>query len=147
GRLLGLQREEQDLNGATRSAIRMVALDPLHEEAHRSLMRLYAEQGRLGDAFEQYEICRQVLERELGHGASPETIELLRQLRDVRKSSSKPVQAPSAETANPLIVVAVLGITSPEPGGAEAPGLEAVGAAIAEQGGSLLRRTSNSALG
>ena len=35
---------------AVRAALRLVALDPLREQAHRALMRLYAAQGRRGAA-------------------------------------------------------------------------------------------------
>src|SRR5438105_2112426 len=42
---------------AIQTAVRLLALDPLREETHRTLMRLYARQGRLGDALRQYQAC------------------------------------------------------------------------------------------
>ncbi|MBM3459267.1 MAG: hypothetical protein FJX77_12125, partial [Armatimonadetes bacterium] len=47
-------------------ARRVVALDPLREEAHRELIRLYARCGRISDAVRQYQELEQILRRELG---------------------------------------------------------------------------------
>ena len=58
---------------AIETAQRLLALDPLQEDIHRSLMRLYAGQGRHGDAARQRELCREVLRRELGVSLSAET--------------------------------------------------------------------------
>lgn len=49
---------------------RLVAHEPMHEEGHRRLMRLYAQTGRRGEALRQYEYLRAVLRRELD--AEPE---------------------------------------------------------------------------
>jgi DNA-binding SARP family transcriptional activator len=38
-------------------AERLVVLDPLREDAHRRLIRLYAQQGRRADALRQYDVC------------------------------------------------------------------------------------------
>nr|BFE73025.1 hypothetical protein GCM10020092_063260 [Actinoplanes digitatis] len=47
-------------------ARRMLALEPLHEEAHRALMCFLAEDGRRSAALAQYETCRYLLDEELG---------------------------------------------------------------------------------
>jgi len=47
-------------------ARRLVALDPLSEEAHRYLMRLFAYSGRRSRALAQYQELESLLERELG---------------------------------------------------------------------------------
>lgn len=54
-------------------AQRLLALDPLQEEGHRALMRLYAEAGEIGAALRQYESCRDTLKRELDVAPSAET--------------------------------------------------------------------------
>src|SRR5438105_3709220 len=54
-KLLGHQRAAGDLDAAVQSALRLLALDPLQESAHRMLMRLYAEQGRWGAALRHYQ--------------------------------------------------------------------------------------------
>ena len=65
-RLLIRQREAGALEEALQTALRLVALDPLQEAVHRSLMRLYAEMGRRGSALQQYQLCVGILARELG---------------------------------------------------------------------------------
>ncbi len=47
-------------------ARRWLELDPLHEPAHRALIRLYAEQGDRAAALAQYRECVRTLSRELG---------------------------------------------------------------------------------
>lgn len=44
----------------------ILGLDPLREEIHRELMRLYMENGQRALAVRQYENCRQVMAEELG---------------------------------------------------------------------------------
>jgi len=63
-------------------ARRWLALDPLHEPAHRELMALYARSGQRAAALRQYEECERVLQEELGVPPSPETRELYEQIRD-----------------------------------------------------------------
>jgi DNA-binding SARP family transcriptional activator len=70
--------------GATEEAIltagRLLALDPLHEGVHRSLMRLYLRQGRRAAALRQYQVCLRVLQRDLGVEPEAETSELCQQI-------------------------------------------------------------------
>ena len=58
---------------AIRWALRILAVDPVHEPAHRALMELYAAQGRHAAALRQYEQLRETLSRELGTQPEPET--------------------------------------------------------------------------
>src|SRR6266542_4108291 len=51
---------------AIAGAERWLALDSLHEPAHRQLMRLYAWSGQRGAAMRQYRACVRVLDQELG---------------------------------------------------------------------------------
>ena len=71
--LLTQQVHANDAPGAIETAIRIVALDPLAEAVHRSLMRLYGEQGRRGAALRQYEVCVGILKRELDAEPEAET--------------------------------------------------------------------------
>jgi predicted ATPase/DNA-binding SARP family transcriptional activator len=50
-----------------------VALAPLHESAHRLLMRAHARSGNRADALRAYSRCRQTLVEELGVGPDAET--------------------------------------------------------------------------
>ena len=51
---------------ATHAATRLLALDPLQEEVHRTLMRLHVREGRRAAALRQYQMCVAVLQKELG---------------------------------------------------------------------------------
>jgi DNA-binding SARP family transcriptional activator len=63
-------------------ARRLLAIDPLSEEAHRSLMRLYALSGRRSRALRQYEILRNLLSSELKVEPLPDTRELHQSILD-----------------------------------------------------------------
>lgn len=58
-------------------ATRLLQLDPLREESHRQLMRLYAQSGQRSAALQQYEICRQILDAELGVEPTTQTVALV----------------------------------------------------------------------
>jgi adenylate cyclase len=79
---------------AVETAQRLVGLDPLQEEGHRALMRLYAEAGEIGMALRQYETCRKILEHELAVPPSPETDKLNRRLRSREGVSGPAAGAP-----------------------------------------------------
>jgi DNA-binding SARP family transcriptional activator len=55
--------------------------DPIREEAHRGLMRVFAAEGSVGRLARQLERCRESLAKELGVGPSPETLALYETLR------------------------------------------------------------------
>jgi adenylate cyclase len=74
---------------AIRWALRVLAVDPVHEPAHRGLMELYAAQGRHGAALRQYEQLRETLSRELGTRPEPDTDALARRIRDDRRGSAR----------------------------------------------------------
>jgi len=76
-RLVDHQAKSGTLKSAIQSAMRLLTLDPLREDFHRTLMQLYARQGRLGDAVRQYQCCGRVLQRELGVEPTDETRQLL----------------------------------------------------------------------
>ena len=75
-RLMAAQAAGGDLAGATDSARRRLALDPLHEPAHRALMRLYAQNDGRNAALRQYRECPRILTAELQIGPDAETEEL-----------------------------------------------------------------------
>lgn len=61
---------------AIQFGVRLLALDPLREPVHRTLMQLYAQLGRYGAALRQYQVCRTVLQRELQVAPEPATEQL-----------------------------------------------------------------------
>lgn len=62
-----------DMHPAVLVAERMVALDLLREDSHRRLMEVYLAAGRRPDGLRQYDICEEVLRRELDVEPSEET--------------------------------------------------------------------------
>ena len=73
------ERFAGDLNGEARvaAARRLVALDPLREASHRTLMSAYLANGEAALAKKQFETCKTLLERELGVAPARETTELI----------------------------------------------------------------------
>ncbi len=59
---------------------RLLVLDPLQEDAHRLLMRLYWETGQRAQALRQYRTYRGLLQRELGIEPLEETQDLYQQI-------------------------------------------------------------------
>jgi DNA-binding SARP family transcriptional activator len=80
GILLERLIEEKELTGPFMEAIplaqKWLKLDPLREEAHRRLIRLYAWTGQRTAALKQYRECVRILQEELGVTPLEETITL-----------------------------------------------------------------------
>jgi DNA-binding SARP family transcriptional activator len=66
-------------------ARRWVTLDPLHESAHRCLMRLHAWSGQRAAALRQYTECEKILQEELGVPPEEETIQLYKVIKEKRE--------------------------------------------------------------
>lgn len=67
---------EGRIDDALLHAGRWLELDPLHEPAHRAIMRLYARQGDRAAAVRQYRDCVRVVDEELGVAPLDETTAL-----------------------------------------------------------------------
>lgn len=99
--VLGLSLQG-DYEGAIPPARRWLALDPLHEQVHQALMRLYAFSGRQSAALRQFDECQRILEEELGVEPEAETQALAAAIRakrlvpPVNKTSSRPDLAQAA---------------------------------------------------
>ena len=72
-------------------ARRWLALDPLHEPAHRLLIQLHAWAGERGAAVRQYQECVKVLQEELGIEPEPETTALFEAIRGGTAGQPSPV--------------------------------------------------------
>jgi predicted ATPase/DNA-binding SARP family transcriptional activator len=70
-----------DYEAAVPYARRWLALDPLHEPAHRQLMHLYARTGQRSAALRQYQECARILYEELGLAPAEKTTALYEQIR------------------------------------------------------------------
>ena len=85
-------------------ARRWVALDPLHEPAHRALMRLYAWSGQHVVALRQYAECERVLREELGLPPAEETVELAQTIKSRRlapPATGRPAKPTTSLPARP----------------------------------------------
>src|ERR671911_244965 len=67
---------------AIADARRWLAMDTLHEPAHRMLMALYAWSDQRAAALRQFRECVRVLDQELGVAPLPETVELHRSITE-----------------------------------------------------------------
>ena len=72
-RLLSRLTADGELDRAVDTALRVLAIDPLQESAHRALIQLYERMGRRPDALRQYDRCVEILRRELRVTPGPET--------------------------------------------------------------------------
>src|SRR5215216_5623261 len=81
-RLVELLVADGEFEQALPRARRWLELDPLHEPAHRELIRLYAWSGERAAALEQYRTCVRTLTRELGVAPLEETATLYEQLNE-----------------------------------------------------------------
>ncbi|MBE0689755.1 MAG: hypothetical protein IH587_06490 [Anaerolineae bacterium] len=70
-----------DYDPAIEYGHRWLALDVLHEPAHRLLMRLYAVAGQRNEALRQYQDCVRILDQELATPPEDETTQLYEELR------------------------------------------------------------------
>ena len=79
---------------------RLIALDPLRETSHRSLMHAYAAQGQGDQAMKQYQTCRTLLRQELQVEPSKETEDLYRKISEGRyrpQTSERKLPAPRVD--------------------------------------------------
>ncbi len=94
---------------AVAHARRWCQIDPLREEAHRTLMRLLAENGRSAEALRQYRDCVRILDEELGVPPLPETTGLYQAIQNDRLTQKEsaaeltPAPAPPVASSSPLI--------------------------------------------
>lgn len=94
---------------ALASAHRWVALDPLHEEAHRAVMRVAAAAGRRDEASRQFRECVAALDRELGVAPLPATVELHQAILD------GDLAEPAVAVPRPRIAPPVTPVPAPRP--------------------------------
>jgi DNA-binding SARP family transcriptional activator len=92
-----IERLRDDPAEALRHARALLALDPLAESSHVTVVRLLAEMGRAREALEQYERCRQILDAELGTKPSAD----LERLRMKLSSGAPPAPSPARVAPTP----------------------------------------------
>jgi DNA-binding SARP family transcriptional activator/predicted ATPase len=95
GRLVGLLAARGDYERAIPYGRRWLALDPLHEPAHRELIRLLAWSDDRAAALAQYRDCVRTLSQELGVGPVEETAALFDQVSQGTLAPPAPPRAPA----------------------------------------------------
>jgi DNA-binding SARP family transcriptional activator/tetratricopeptide (TPR) repeat protein len=90
-----------EATGDVAVAQRWLELDPLHEPAHRALIRLHAERGDRAAALAQYRECVRTLSRELGVPPLAETTRLYEAISEgtldvAPRATEGPAAAPAA---------------------------------------------------
>jgi DNA-binding SARP family transcriptional activator len=96
-----------DAAGAVEAVRRWLSLDPLHEPAHRALIRLYAASGDRAAALVQYRECVRTLSRELGVSPLAETTRLYdainRGLYAAAETDTEPSPPPALGRKSPFV--------------------------------------------
>lgn len=83
-RLAALHLAQESLGSCIAVGQLILQQDPCREDAHRLLMRCYAQQGRVHQALRQFEFCARALATTLGSGPSRATTELHHSIRTNR---------------------------------------------------------------
>ena len=102
-RLLAHQRAAGNAASAIQTALRLLALDPLQEAVHRTLMRLYVQVGRRDTALRQYQECVKLLQHELDVEPEAETKELYQQILRRRPVRETMASITFGSTDTPLV--------------------------------------------
>ncbi len=89
--------EGGDTGAAVEALEQAVVINPLHEAAHRALMRQFAQAGRRQQALAQYHQLREALRRELEAEPDPQTARLYRALLRGEEAEPDPSEAEPAQ--------------------------------------------------
>jgi len=127
------QADLQDRARAMELLRHVVEIDPAEEEAHRLLIRFFAEAGRRQEALRQYEVCEKALRAQLDVEPSQSTRELYASI--LRGDSAA---APRQATGATRVARRLLGSTAPPPLRGRAEALSLLQEFTAEGSGVLL---------
>ena len=100
-------RDEFDL--ALHYARRWLLINPLHEPAHRLLMRLLATSGQHAKAIQQYHKCVNLLDEQLATIPEPETTALFEEIRTKPQSVSRQASPRVPNSVLPPLPALVIG--------------------------------------
>jgi len=101
GRLLAHFAARGPLDRAVQVAGRLLALDPLRESGHRTLMELYVRQGRRSAALKQYQNLTVLLRRELDVAPEMATTQLYEDVLRARRPGRAGAGGTPPETRDP----------------------------------------------
>ncbi|MFO7679138.1 MAG: BTAD domain-containing putative transcriptional regulator [Chloroflexota bacterium] len=98
---------QADFQAARQFSKQQLVLEPWREEAHRQLMQALASLGERTAALTQYESCRTILAEELGVEPSPETINLVKRIREAHLA--QPAQQTAVTTTRQRLKIPFVG--------------------------------------
>lgn len=79
--LMRTYQQHNELERSLETGLELLRHDPLREDIHRAVMRLYHATGRRAQALVQYEQCRLLIRQELSIDPMPETQALVRRIQ------------------------------------------------------------------
>lgn len=150
--LLRLSEFTRDREIATSALLRAVELDPLCEEAHRRLIRAHIDSGSYNAAIRQYNLCVDVLRRELDAPPEPQTTALHLEALAAHEreapspNADAPVETPIGERKVVTVLCAALFPAAPVDGlgdpeetqAALGPVLDEMRAIVLRNGGNII---------
>lgn len=101
-RLMELREAAGETDRAIDAAHGLLRVDPSCEEAHRLLMRQHWKARRWRAAFEQYQACAAALKESHGIAPSPETRQLLEEIRHAFQQTGDRTAEPAAKVVPPI---------------------------------------------
>lgn len=93
--LISLRADAGDVDGALALAQTSMALDPLQDDIHATIIRLHRDAGRLGAARKQYDVCCEIFRRELDAPPPAEVEALRKTLGAVAPAPVREISPPS----------------------------------------------------
>ncbi|UXY14499.1 bacterial transcriptional activator domain-containing protein [Chitiniphilus purpureus] len=114
GRLMKLAALGADHPAGIRHAQAILDCDPLREDIHRELMRLYVLAGQRALALRQFEYCRGLLKRELAIQPMPETVALYQHI-NAGAIGTAVGSSPMLGAAQASLAAALLPSRAPDP--------------------------------
>jgi DNA-binding SARP family transcriptional activator len=93
--------ERNDLEHSLGTGLQILRHDPLREDIHRAVMRLFHATGRRSQALLQYEQCRELIWQELGIAPMPETQALAEQIQSGKPVAREPAGSRAGAASRP----------------------------------------------
>lgn len=101
-KLVEINLSMQEYEAGITYANQILQIDPWREEAYRSLMQLYLRNGQRSAALRQYELCRTVMEDEVGVELDPRTIDLWQRIKNEESDLVATQPLTVSKSARPL---------------------------------------------
>ncbi|MNX47804.1 translocation protein TolB [compost metagenome] len=90
------------IDAGVQAALRLLAIEPFNEAAHRALMSLYVKQGRSAQAIQHFRDLTRALQHELQVAPETATLALAHELRLDRRRGTRAPSSPPPSAETPL---------------------------------------------